>query len=52
MRVHPVDVGIVHDAVQVERYGAESSVVGVREGIDDGVEGVAAHSVVFVFWCC
>lgn len=43
-------MGVVHDAVEVERHGAQGSVVGVGEGIDDGVERVAAHNVVFVFY--
>jgi hypothetical protein len=49
MRVHPVDVGIVHDAIEMERHGTEGGVVGVGEGIDDGVQGVAADNVVVVF---
>lgn len=49
MRVHPVDVGVVHDAIEMERHGTEGGVVGVGEGIDDGVQGVAADNVVVVF---
>lgn len=34
--------------MQVQGQGAEGGVVGVREAVDDGVEGVAADDVVFV----
>lgn len=50
VRVHPVGVRVVHDAVEVQRQGAERRVVGVREGVDDEVEGVAADGGVVLFW--
>jgi hypothetical protein len=50
VRVHPVDVRVVRDTVEVEHYRAEGSVVGIGEGIDDGVQGVAADNVIFVFY--
>lgn len=49
LRAHPVGRRVVYDAVQVERQGAQRGVVWVREAVDDGVEGVAADDVVFVF---
>lgn len=49
VRVHPVGVRVVHDAVEVQRQGAERRVVGVREGVDDEVEGVAADGGVVLF---
>jgi hypothetical protein len=33
----------------VQREGAEGSVVGIGEAIDDGVERVTADDVIFVF---
>lgn len=49
MRVHAVDVGVVHDAEQVEGEGSEGGVVWVGEAVDDGVEGVAADDIIVVF---
>lgn len=48
VRVHAVDVRGLDDAVEVQAEGAEGGVVGVGEGVDDGVEGVPAHDVVVV----
>lgn len=49
MRVHAVVVTVVHDTPEVKGEGAESGVVGVREAIDDGVEGVTSNSVIVMF---
>lgn len=49
VRVHPIGVRVVHDAVEVQRQGAERRVVGVRKGVDDEVEGVAADGGVVLF---
>lgn len=49
MGVHAVDVGVVHDAEQVECEGPEGGVVGVGEAIDDGVERVSADDIIVVF---
>lgn len=49
MRVHAVNVRVVHHAVQVQRDGAQRRVVGVGEAVDDGVQRVAADDVVVVF---
>ena len=35
--------------MEVQRQGAERRVVGVREGVDDEVEGVATDGGVFLF---
>lgn len=47
--VHPVDMGVLHDAVEVEGQRAQSGVVGIGEAVDDGVEGVSANNVIFLF---
>lgn len=52
VRVHAVHVRIVHDAVQVQRDGAQRRVVGVGEAVDDGVQRVAADNIVVVFYFC
>lgn len=48
VRVHARNVGVVHDAVEVKSDGAQGGVVGIREAVDDGVEGVPADGVVFL----
>lgn len=48
--VHPVDMGVLHDAVEVEGQRAQSGVVGIGEAVDDGVEGVSANNVIFLFY--
>lgn len=40
---------VVHDAVKVQSQGAESSVVGVREAIDNSVKGITADGIIVVF---
>lgn len=50
LRAHAVGRRVLDDAVQVQGDGAQGGVVGVREVVDDCVEGVAADYVVFVFW--
>lgn len=49
MRVHAVDVRIVNDAVEMEHQGAQGSVVGVGQAVDNGVERVSSNNLVFVF---
>jgi hypothetical protein len=49
LRAHAVGAGIVHDAVQVQRQGAQGGVVGVGQAVNDGVERVAADRLVLVF---
>ena len=49
MRVHPVEMAVVHDAVEMERDGAQGGIVGVGKSVDNGMQRVAAHNVVFVF---
>lgn len=49
MRVHPVHVGAVHDTSEMEADGTESGIVGVGKVVDNGVEGVAADSIVIMF---
>lgn len=49
LRAHAVGAGIVHDAVQVQRQGAQRGVVGVGQAVDDGVQRIAADGFVFVF---
>lgn len=49
LRAHAVGASIVHDAVQVQRQGAEGRVVGVGQAVDNGVQRVAADGFVFVF---
>lgn len=48
VRVHACNVGVIHDAIEVKSNGAQGGVVGVREAVDDGVEGVSADSIVFL----
>lgn len=47
--VHAIDVGGLDDAVEVQAEGAEGGVVGIRQGVDDGVQGVATDNVVVGF---
>lgn len=49
MRVHAVDMGIIHDAVEVEREGAKSSVVWIGKAVDNGMNRVAADDIVVMF---
>ena len=37
------------NAVQVESKSAESCVVGIWEGVDDGVERIATDNIIVVF---
>lgn len=48
MRVHAVGVSVVHDAVEVQRDGAQRRVVGIGQAVDNGVQRVAADNVVLL----
>lgn len=50
VRVHAVDVGVVHDAGQMQTESTEGGIVWIREVVDDGMEGVSAYNVIIVFW--
>lgn len=48
VRVHARDRRVVHDAVEVEREGAERGVVRVGEAVDDGVKRIPATDDILV----
>lgn len=45
-RIHSVHRCIFHDSVQMQRHGTQRRVIRVRQGIDDGVQRVAAQYVI------
>lgn len=49
VRVHAVNMRLVHDAVEVEGQRTQGGVVGVRKAVNDGVKGVAADNIVVSF---
>jgi hypothetical protein len=49
MTVHTVDVTVIHHPPQVKCKGTQSSVVRVREAVDDSVKRVTAERVIVLF---
>ena len=50
MRVHAVDMRVVHDAVEVQGEGTEGGIVRVGETVDNSVKGVTADDVIIMLW--
>ena len=48
--IHAVVFAVFHDAGEMQGDGADGGVVRVGEGVDDGVQGVAAGGWVFDFF--
>lgn len=46
---HPVCCRVLHNSEEVERDSTKRCVVGVREGVNYGVQRVATNRVVFMF---
>lgn len=49
VRVHAIDMRVIHNTVEMESEGAKSGVVGVGKAVDDSMEGVTADNVVVMF---
>lgn len=50
LRAHAVCRRVLDDAMQVQGQGAQSGIVGIWQAVNDGMQGVAADNVVFVFY--